>query len=145
MYFNKSISKPTTLFFSLTKPNGLKSYFTPAFKTPASFTSDNLSANATPLKESKFYTGYLQSQKGQGQDTDFYKIDISKNAKLKLAFKHQDLDKKYSWNIELLNQNKETCVNIPMTNGARSINVANSVSVIAYDVVRQNYEEFKNL
>ena len=46
---------------------------------------------------------------------------------------------------ELLENNKETCVNIPMTNDARSINVANSVSVIAYDVVRQNYSEFKNL
>lgn len=68
---------------------------------------NNNTANATPLTESKFYTGYLQSQKGQGQDTDFYKIDISKNGKIKLAFKHQDLDKKYSWNIELLNQNKK--------------------------------------
>ena len=46
---------------------------------------------------------------------------------------------------ELLENNKEFCVNIPMTNGARSINIANSVSVIAYDVVRQNHSEFINL
>jgi len=46
---------------------------------------------------------------------------------------------------ELLKNNKELCVNIPMTNEARSLNIANSVSVIAYDVVRQNYKEFQSL
>jgi len=46
---------------------------------------------------------------------------------------------------KILEDNKETCVNIPMTNGTRSINIANSVSVIAYDVVRQNHKEFQNL
>ena len=43
---------------------------------------------------------------------------------------------------DLLERNKETCINIPMTNGARSINIANSVSIIVYDAVRQNYEQF---
>lgn len=46
---------------------------------------------------------------------------------------------------ELLNNNKETCVNIPMTNEARSLNIANSVSVVIYDAIRQNYESFKDL
>lgn len=44
---------------------------------------------------------------------------------------------------ELLNQHKESCVNIPMTNDARSLNIANSVSVIIYDGIRQNFKEFK--
>jgi len=46
---------------------------------------------------------------------------------------------------ELLENNKEFCVNIPMTNEARSLNIANSVSVIVYDAIRQNIGEFKSL
>ena len=43
---------------------------------------------------------------------------------------------------ELLENNKETCINIPMVNGERSLNLSNAVSIVAYDVVRQNYKEF---
>lgn len=46
---------------------------------------------------------------------------------------------------ELLENNKEFCVNIPMTNEARSLNIANSVSVVIYDAIRQNIEEFRKL
>ena len=46
---------------------------------------------------------------------------------------------------ELLENNRESCVNIPMTNEARSLNIANSVSVIVYDAIRQNHAEFKEL
>ena len=43
---------------------------------------------------------------------------------------------------ELLENNKESCINIPMANGERSLNIANAVSIVAYDIVRQNYTEF---
>ena len=43
----------------------------------------------------------------------------------------------------LLEQHSETLINIPMTNDARSLNIANSVSVIVYDGIRQNFKEFK--
>ena len=43
---------------------------------------------------------------------------------------------------ELLNNNKETCINIPMINKARSLNLANAVSIIVYDIVRQNIQLF---
>jgi tRNA (cytidine/uridine-2'-O-)-methyltransferase len=46
---------------------------------------------------------------------------------------------------ELLENNKEFCINIPMTNEARSLNIANSVSIVVYDAIRQNIQEFKNL
>ncbi|MDB4257259.1 tRNA (cytidine(34)-2'-O)-methyltransferase [Arcobacteraceae bacterium] len=46
---------------------------------------------------------------------------------------------------ELLENNKDFCVNIPMTNEARSLNIANSVSVVIYDAIRQNINEFKSL
>ena len=44
---------------------------------------------------------------------------------------------------DLLAKNKENCVTIPMTNEARSLNMANSVSIIAYEALRQNFKEFK--
>ena len=43
---------------------------------------------------------------------------------------------------KLLNNHKEKCINIPMVNDTRSLNIANSVSVVAYEVVRQNIDEF---
>jgi tRNA (cytidine/uridine-2'-O-)-methyltransferase len=45
----------------------------------------------------------------------------------------------------LLQNNKEFCINIPMKNEARSLNIANSVSVVIYDAIRQNINEFKSL
>jgi len=42
----------------------------------------------------------------------------------------------------LLEQNKETCINIPMKNSARSLNIANSVSIVVYEAIKQNIEEF---
>ncbi|MEA3512218.1 MAG: tRNA (cytidine(34)-2'-O)-methyltransferase [Campylobacterota bacterium] len=46
---------------------------------------------------------------------------------------------------ELLENNKNRCINIPMVNDARSLNIANSVSVVIYDAIRQNIDEFKNI
>ncbi|MDD2697620.1 MAG: tRNA (cytidine(34)-2'-O)-methyltransferase [Arcobacteraceae bacterium] len=44
---------------------------------------------------------------------------------------------------DLLDQSIETCITIPMVNEARSLNIANSVSVIIYDAIRQNFKVFK--
>jgi len=43
---------------------------------------------------------------------------------------------------ELLQKNKQTCINIPMVNEARSLNIANAVSIVVYDSIRQNIKEF---
>jgi tRNA (cytidine/uridine-2'-O-)-methyltransferase len=43
----------------------------------------------------------------------------------------------------LLEKNKEGCITIPMTNEARSLNIANAVSIVAYEALRQNFKEFK--
>lgn len=43
----------------------------------------------------------------------------------------------------LLDMNKAGCITIPMTNNARSLNIANSVSIVAYEALRQNFSEFK--
>jgi len=42
----------------------------------------------------------------------------------------------------ILNKSLESGITIPMVNDARSLNIANSVSVIVYDAIRQNIKEF---
>lgn len=44
---------------------------------------------------------------------------------------------------ELLKENKEYCIRIPMKNHIRSLNLANSVAVIVYEVLRQ--QDFEGL
>lgn len=43
----------------------------------------------------------------------------------------------------IMDKNKEGCITIPMTNDARSLNIANSVSIVAYEALRQNFKDFK--
>jgi tRNA (cytidine/uridine-2'-O-)-methyltransferase len=43
----------------------------------------------------------------------------------------------------LLTKNEQGCITIPMTNEARSLNIANSVSIVAYEALRQNFKAFK--
>ena len=44
---------------------------------------------------------------------------------------------------ELLEANLSSCIRIPMVDGARSMNLCNSVAVILYEGLRQN--EFSNM
>lgn len=39
---------------------------------------------------------------------------------------------------ELLHENKETCIRIPMIGEARSLNLSNSVAIVVYEALRQN-------
>jgi tRNA (cytidine/uridine-2'-O-)-methyltransferase len=41
--------------------------------------------------------------------------------------------------LSILELAKETCVTIPMVNEARSLNIANSVSILVYEGIRQNF------
>lgn len=43
----------------------------------------------------------------------------------------------------LLQDKEDTCITIPMTNNARSLNIANSVSIVVYEAIRQNIEAFE--
>ena len=43
---------------------------------------------------------------------------------------------------EVLAKSEPSCITIPMANQARSLNIANSVSVISYEAVRQNFTAF---
>ena len=44
---------------------------------------------------------------------------------------------------ELLKENKENCIRIPMKEGIRSLNLSNSVAIVVYESLRQ--QNFKNL
>ena len=44
---------------------------------------------------------------------------------------------------EILVENEENCIRIPMANEIRSLNLANSVAVVLYEALRQN--EFKGM
>lgn len=44
---------------------------------------------------------------------------------------------------ELLYQNPDTCIRIPMISEARSLNLSNSVAIVVYEALRQT--DFKNL
>ena len=44
---------------------------------------------------------------------------------------------------EILLDNKETCIRIPMVGEARSLNLSNSVAIVLYEALRQH--EFKHL
>lgn len=39
---------------------------------------------------------------------------------------------------DLLHENKENCIRIPMINEARSLNLSNSVAIVVYEALRQN-------
>ena len=43
----------------------------------------------------------------------------------------------------ILDINKKNCITIPMVNDARSLNLANSVSIVIYEAIRQNIGSFK--
>ncbi len=44
----------------------------------------------------------------------------------------------------LLASSWDSCITIPMVNEARSLNIANSVSIVIYDAIRQNIDEFRS-
>ncbi len=39
---------------------------------------------------------------------------------------------------EILTENEETCIRIPMMDGIRSLNLANSAAIVLYEALRQN-------
>ena len=43
---------------------------------------------------------------------------------------------------EILLENKETCIRIPMLSEIRSLNLSNSVAIVLYEALRQN--QFSN-
>ena len=52
----------------------------------------------------------------------------------------------YGLSENILKHNYDRCIRIPMSEKARSLNLSNSVAIIAYEAMRQqNFESLKNL
>ena len=83
---------------------------------------------------------------------DFFKKNIDGNfyyASTKSLYRHSDISFKDGDYIlfgketkgldeSLLKNNKEKCIRIPMIEGARSLNLSNSVAIVIYEALRQN-------
>ena len=62
-------------------------------------------------------------------------FDVNFNSECFLYFGREDK----GLDSSILESNKDNLVKIPMFNKARSINLANSVSIAVYEVIRQNF------
>ena len=76
----------------------------------------------------------------------FFATTKTKQNYFELSYKHNDYfyfgREDAGLPEELLKKQEQTCITIPMVNDARSLNIANSVSIIVYDAIRQNIHNF---
>ncbi len=81
----------------------------------------------------------------------FYASTKAINSYTDINYKDKDKDKVFfifgketaGLNEELLKDNKERCIRIPMCNKIRSLNLSNSVAIVIYEALRQ--ESFQGL
>ncbi len=86
--------------------------------------------NINPLSNKHFFATTKTQQ-------NYFEVKFSENDFLYFGREDAGLPQ------NLLEKNKDNCITIPMKNNARSLNLANSVSIIAYEALRQNYIDFK--
>ncbi|RAX53172.1 RNA methyltransferase [Helicobacter sp. 16-1353] len=91
---------------------------------------DNLSDfwEANPIDDNHFFLS-TKAEK--------YYFDIHYNNECFLYFGREDL----GLDIKILESNKDRLLKIPMFNNARSLNLSNCVSIVAYEVLRQNFSK----
>ena len=80
------------------------------------------------------------------RDRFFYATTKSKRPYFDVKFKKGDFlffgGESTGLPMELMERNFENAVQIPMGKLGRSLNLATSVGIVAYEAVRQNYDEF---
>ena len=86
---------------------------------------DTLEQLQNENKDAKFY--YLTTK------TDKYYTDIEFNEGDFLVYGPETR----GLPEDLLRENKETCITIPMLEGQRSLNLSNSVAIVLYEAIRQ--------
>ncbi len=80
---------------------------------------------------------YFLTRYGKKPHTSFDYSDLNKNIFLIFGKESTGIPK------EILHDNLEKCLRIPMSENVRCINVSNSVAIMAYEVLRQ--QNFPNL
>ncbi len=77
--------------------------------------------------DAKFYYLTTKSKKS------FYEVDFKEGDFLVFGPETRGLPE------NLLKDNENTCVTIPMKEGQRSLNLSNSVAIVLYEAIRQNF------
>ena len=85
----------------------------------------------------------LEELKKQNPNSNFYYLTTKSTIKYTdKNFKEGDFfvfgPETRGLNKELLNENKENAITIPMVEDQRSLNLSNSVSIVLYEAIRQN-------
>jgi len=77
---------------------------------------NNITSQATLLKESEYTSGYLQNSPEKGMDADFYKIELAESGILKLVLKYENLGETHKFKMWLLDKdsNKITLIESPL-------------------------------
>ena len=99
------------------------------------------------LVDIKYYDSFAEVREQNKNARFFFFTTKAKKAHSDVAFKDGDFlvfgKETKGLPEELLVENQETCVRIPMISEARSLNLSNSVAVAAYEALRQT--GYKNL
>ena len=99
------------------------------------------------LVDIKYYDSFAEVREQNKNARFFFFTTKAKKAHSDVAFEDGDFlvfgKETKGLPEELLVENQETCVRIPMISEARSLNLSNSVAVAAYEALRQT--GYKNL
>lgn len=85
----------------------------------------------------------LEQLQSEHKDSKFYYLTTKSNKKIyDVAFKEGDFlvfgPESRGIPEDILAENSETAVTIPMAEGQRSLNLSNSVAIVLYEALRQN-------
>jgi tRNA (cytidine/uridine-2'-O-)-methyltransferase len=69
-------------------------------------------------------------------DRNYFDVKFQKNSFLYFGREDKGLD------ISILQKNLDNTITIPMVGDTRSLNLSNSVSIILYDAIRQNFDDY---
>lgn len=90
----------------------------------------------------KYYDGLEEFFKATKGGRYFYATTKAPNTYSEVEFEDEDyiLFGKETKGLpeELLHNNRESCIRIPMIGEARSLNLSNSVAIVVYEALRQN-------
>ena len=93
------------------------------------------------------WDSFYEAHKGQGNfhfattktDKPYFEASFSENDYLVFGSETKGLPE------DLLNENKEQCITIPMTKDGRSLNLSIATSIVLYEGIKQNFTPFKEL
>lgn len=90
----------------------------------------------------QYYENFNELQEKFPHHTFYYATTKAVNTYVDIQYKENDFlvfgKETMGLAEQLLKDNKEYCIRIPMQNSIRSLNLSNSVAVVVYEALRQN-------